>query len=79
MNNYNPDKLAQHSKANRARGMIAIRGATQQGNIYQQEHKDHVRIPQKNERRAMDELPIIGGIDLVPVKREDRDDDLISG
>ena len=79
MDNYNPDKLAQHSKANRVKGMIAIRGASQQGNIYQQEHDKHVRIPQKNERRAMDELPMVGGLDLVYNRAKGRSEDLISG
>lgn len=77
MDNYKVDKLEQHSKANRARGMINIRARNQKSNIYQSEEKDHVRIPQKVERRAHNQHPSM--IQFLPTNISSANDNFISG
>lgn len=81
MNNKDVNsKLAQHSKENRIMNAMRIRAGNQQENIYQQQHDKLNKYPDKRERRNMSEmLPMIGEIDLVPVKRVDDSDSFING
>jgi uncharacterized protein YaiL (DUF2058 family) len=77
MNKNVNDKLAQLSKENRIKNAMNIRAGNQKDNIYQIHYDKQIRIPQKRERRNMNEMNSM--INFIPVKRVDDSDSFISG